>query len=195
MSNYDPTCPYTGEPVSDILIPNEHCNRLLPILLESGAVTLEDGELEAWKAKRQNVERLKKQNKEKKMISSEDVTAVVSSQSGSAQTPTLPCADTVYITGPLLEREELDLGLVPRVAQVLIRQVRGLLHSSAVTMHAVVTKLRNLVTACHAPDVCAFIAKIASRSMWWTPALQAMSVRQCVQIACFRFVMYWQTKQ
>jgi hypothetical protein len=111
MSNYDPTCPYTGEPVSDILIPNEHCNRLLPILLESGAVTLEDGELEAWKAKRQNVERLKKQNKEKKMISSEDVTAVVSSQSGSAQTPTLPCADTVYITGPLLEREELDLGL------------------------------------------------------------------------------------
>jgi coenzyme F420-reducing hydrogenase beta subunit len=52
----------TGEPVSEILIFNDQCDRIVQYLVESGQLALEYGELEDWKQRREEKTRLAQEN-------------------------------------------------------------------------------------------------------------------------------------
>ena len=56
--NFDPTCPLTGEPISEILINNDQCDRMVQLLVESDQIPLEVGELEDWRERRKEKARL-----------------------------------------------------------------------------------------------------------------------------------------
>jgi type II secretory pathway component PulJ len=56
--NFEPTCPLTGEPISEILISNDNLDRMVQLLVECGHLTLDDDELEDWRERRKEKTRL-----------------------------------------------------------------------------------------------------------------------------------------
>ncbi|CAB9523693.1 Paired AMPhipathic helix protein [Seminavis robusta] len=95
--NFDPTCPLTNEPISNILIPNDQCDRMLPLLVENGLVPLEEGELEDWRLRREEKRRLagERRANSARQQASFDATSDAAEE---APMPAAPSSEPTYAT-------------------------------------------------------------------------------------------------
>lgn len=100
-SNFDPTCPLTSEPISEILIINDQLDRMVAMLVESGIIPLEDGELEDWRERREEKTRLARERRTQEAARQEETPHEAHQEE--PRPPAAPITDstTVRIQHPL----------------------------------------------------------------------------------------------